>query len=311
MSEDIMRLLSRAEVEEPSTIAGLQVFGLRVDDRPSLDYATLDEVLAAELADVTEIDEGGSVPELKVVNKGDTMLFMMAGDQLIGAKQNRVLNAGIMVAAHSELLIPVSCTEMGRWDYSTRKFGSSGTSSHGKLRAMLARQVYEGYQSGKGPRSNQAGVWNEVAAKLRAMGSHSESVALEQAYEDHGPTLKEIVGQVGVPEGCSGAVFVVHSRIVGADVFDKPATLAKLWPKLVQGYALDALEPCKGEPTPVTREVVREWLQRAAQGKMERFKSVGLGDDIRVEAEEIVGAGLVVDDQPVHVEIFAEAAATP
>jgi hypothetical protein len=36
---------------------------------------------------------------------------------------------------------------------------------------------------------------------------------------------------------------------------------------------------------------------------------VGLGDDIRVEAEEIVGAGLVVDDQPVHGEIFAEAAA--
>jgi hypothetical protein len=96
---------------------------------------------------------------------------------------------------------------------------------------------------------------------------------------------------------------------VGADVFDKPATLAKLWPKLVRGYALDALEPCEGEQTPVTREAVREWLRRATQGKMERFKSVGLGDDIRVEAEEIVGAGLVVDDQPVHVEIFAEAAA--
>jgi hypothetical protein len=41
---------------------------------------------------------------------------------------------------------------------------------------------------------------------------------------------------------------------------------------------------------------------------MERFKSVGLGDDIRVEAQDIVGAGLVVDNQPVHVEIFAEAA---
>jgi hypothetical protein len=309
MSEHIIGLLSRVEVGEPSASAGLQVFGLRLQDRSSLNYATLDEVLAAELADVTEVSEGGAVPELKVVNKGDTMLLLMAGEQLIGAKQNRALNASIMVAAHSEQLIPVSCTEMGRWAYKSRKFWSSGTSSHSNLRAMLAKQVHQSYRSQRGPRSDQGGVWNEVAAKLARMESYSDSGALEKAYEDHQAKLKEIMEHVGVPEGCSGAVFAVNSRILGADVFDKPATLAKLWPKLIRSYALDAIEPSQGEHAPVTRDAVREWLRRAMQGKMEPFKSVGLGDDIRIEAQEIVGAGLVVDDQPVHVEVFAEAAA--
>jgi len=101
MSEHIMRLLSEMEVEEQGGSAGLQVFGLRCHDRPSLDYATLDESLAGDLVDVTEVSEAGAVPELKVVNKGDKMLLLMAGEQLIGAKQNRVLNASIMVAAHN------------------------------------------------------------------------------------------------------------------------------------------------------------------------------------------------------------------
>jgi hypothetical protein len=105
MSEHIMRLLSEIEVEEQGGSAGLQVFGLRSNDRPSLDYATLDESLAGDLVDVTEVSEDGAVPELKVVNKGDKMLLLMAGEQLIGAKQNRVLNASIMVAAHNEQLI--------------------------------------------------------------------------------------------------------------------------------------------------------------------------------------------------------------
>jgi hypothetical protein len=172
---------------------------------------------------------------------------------------------------------------------------------------MLARQAYESYRSEGTPRSDQRGVWNEVASKLRMMGSHSDSGALEKAYEDYEEKLQEVLAQIGVPEGCSGAVFVVNSRIVGADVFDKPATLAKLWPKLIRGYALDSLEPFEGERIPVTRDAVREWLLRATRGRMERFKSVGLGDDVRVEAQELVGAGLVVDDQPVHVEIFTEA----
>lgn len=95
----------------------------------------------------------------------------------------------------------------------------------------------------------------------------SESAALEKAYEDHEAKLKKILDRICVPEGCSGAAFAVHGRIVGADVFDKPATLAKLWPKLIR--------------------VCRCSTRRGRQA----------------------GDRLVVDDQPVHIEIFAEPAA--
>ena len=42
---------------------------------------------------VEEVSEGGSVPNLFVENKGDIRVLFLEGEQLIGAKQNRVLNS--------------------------------------------------------------------------------------------------------------------------------------------------------------------------------------------------------------------------
>src|SRR5687768_9034110 len=92
---------------------------------PALDYATLDEGLAIGDVDVTEISEQGSVPELRVVNRGRQALLVLDGEELVGAKQNRVVNLTIMVPAEFELRIPVSCVEAGRWRHRSRSFSSA------------------------------------------------------------------------------------------------------------------------------------------------------------------------------------------
>jgi ARG and Rhodanese-Phosphatase-superfamily-associated Protein domain len=37
------------------------------------------------------------------------------GQELVGAKQNRVLNVTVLIEAESEVLLPLSCVEEGRW----------------------------------------------------------------------------------------------------------------------------------------------------------------------------------------------------
>src|SRR5262249_3731964 len=207
MSQHLTERLQTVTVTEPQQTGGLQVFGLRWTNGQPFDYLTLDEALAAETLDVTEITEGGSVPTLKVVNKADQRVFLMAGEQLIGAKQNRVLNASILVAGKSELPIPVSCVEAGRWGYRSFKFFSGGPSSHSYLRSKMAKQAHESYRAAGTPQSDQGEVWSEVSRKLSKMRSPSPSQALNQTYEDHMQRLNDVLGQVQVPEGCSGAVF--------------------------------------------------------------------------------------------------------
>ena len=302
--------LQTVEVDEPVEAGGLQVFALRWRPGAPLNYTTLDEGLAAGLLEVTEVTGSGSVPTLKVTNKGDAPAFLMAGEQLSGGKQNRVLNASILVAPHSELPIPVSCVERGRWAYRSANFGSAGSSSHSRLRKLMHAHTTMSYRASGRPDSNQREVWQEVDRKMAETGSHSDTMVLQQMYEDTEVSLKGVSEGLPAPEGASGAVFAYGGRVVGFDLFDQPATLAKLWPKLVRAYAVDARAEAGGAA--VTAAAVRDWLRTAPQPKEETFKSPGLGDDVRLEGATLVGAGLVVDGLPVHVEVFAntEAAAS-
>src|SRR5207249_2011518 len=169
-------------------------FGLSWNCANGIRYRTLDEALAAESMEITETSEGGSVPLLKLLNRGDEPVFLMAGEQLVGAKQNRILNASILAAARGELTIPVSCVEAGRWRYSSPKFASPGTMSHGKLRTLLSRHVHDSAARGAGAVSKQGEVWDEVGRKLQCLGSFSPSDALQQTYEDFKSRLDALVG---------------------------------------------------------------------------------------------------------------------
>jgi hypothetical protein len=300
--------LTTLQVSEPQEAGGLQVFGLFWQQPTPLSYTTLDEGLARGQLEVTEVSDGGSVPSLKVANKGDTMAFLMAGEQLSGGKQNRVLNASILIAAHSELPIPVSCVERGRWAYRSAQFGSAGSSSHSKLRRLMHTHATESYRREGKPSSRQGEVWQEVDRKLSETGSHSHTDMLQQAYEDTQVVLADVLQHLRVPEGACGAVFAYGGRIVGFDLFDQPATLARLWPKLVRAYALDAHAARQEGVPPLTVADVRNWLGAAPQAREEMFKSPGVGDDVRLESQHLVGAGLLVDGNPVHVEAFADAA---
>ena len=91
----------------------------------TLDYLVLDEALASGLVEITEVSEQGSVPELKFINRGPKPVLIVDGEELLGAKQNRIVNLTILVAANSELTIPVSCVEAGRWRSRSRAFTSA------------------------------------------------------------------------------------------------------------------------------------------------------------------------------------------
>jgi hypothetical protein len=77
------------------------------------------------------VSEAGSVPELLVKNLAPSPVLILDGEELIGAKQNRIVNLAILVAAGQTLRIPVSCVEAGRWVHRSREFAAAGRARHG------------------------------------------------------------------------------------------------------------------------------------------------------------------------------------
>ena len=303
--------LKRVQLTGHQQYGSVEIFSLRGPSTNGLVYVTLDESLEAGWIEITEFTEAGQVPRIKIINRSQHMVFLMAGEQVVGCKQNRVVNASMMVPAHSEMPLPVTCVERGRWGYSGAAFASAYSSSHHQLRVMMAAQAAKSYRQTGVPSADQAAVWREVSRKLGTMGSRSSSDALQDVFRDNDKKLKEAVEQLPAPTDCNGAVFVIGGRIAGADLFDKPETLRKLWPKLIKSCTIDALEPSTQNPGSTTPEEITSWLERGASATQESFPSPGVGQDVRIEGEDVLGASLVINDHPVHMELFRRTQALP
>ena len=62
------------------------------------------------------------MPELVAENPLAEDVLLDDGEELVGAKQSRILNVTLLVAAGSKPPIPVSCVEQGRWSRRSESF---------------------------------------------------------------------------------------------------------------------------------------------------------------------------------------------
>jgi ARG/rhodanese/phosphatase superfamily protein len=169
---------------------------LRVSaDSSLLDYCVLDEALASGAVEITEVSEQGSVPDLKLVNRGSTPVLIVDGEELLGAKQNRIVNLTILVAANSELTIPVSCVEAGRWRARSRSFTSAPRTQFATGRAKRMASVSCSMVTRGDRVSDQSEVWSDIAEKSSRLHAASPTSAMDATGGDD-PLLPHIVAHL-------------------------------------------------------------------------------------------------------------------
>ena len=143
----INRLIENISIGEAISHEGLTVFPLLGKVPFAKDYLTLDEALAANTAVITEVSDSGSVPQLLFRNKGGQAVFLLDGEELGGAKQNRILNITILAPAMKDTVIPVSCVEAGRWSLSSPDFKPAPRAQFADSRAKRCMQVSASMES--------------------------------------------------------------------------------------------------------------------------------------------------------------------
>lgn len=105
MDAIIANYLRQVELEALQTFRNMAVLPLLSSTNDSPEYLTLKEALDAELITITEVDASGSVPELIAINPSEHYVLLLDGEELMGAKQNRVLNTSILLRRRSETII--------------------------------------------------------------------------------------------------------------------------------------------------------------------------------------------------------------
>ena len=250
-----------------------------------------------------EVHESGSVPNLAVTNKAKRPLLIPEGEILIGAKQNRVINVTVLVAAGVKFVLPVSCVEAGRWRYKSRHFESKFCAPP-SLRNKKLRAVHRNRSAGGPAASDQGEVWDEVQACLDGVKARSETASLTDAFAAAEETLKEHCKRLVLPEGAAGVLVGRHDRIIGMDLFDSPTTLKTLWDRLSDAYFFDALrEPAAAPPT--SPDLAKRFIDRLGSAAKPRVPALALGEELEIANEGLVGAALLYDGRLCHLAAFA------
>ena len=300
VSPDFQRWMGAVRVGQAAAHGGLMVFWLNAKEQaPALDVATLDEARKSGALLITERDQA-TVPELVVENRGKTHVLLLAGEILIGGKQNRVLREEILLPPLSgPRPIGVFCVEQGRWNEGRTEFASKGSLAQPALRSKLLE------------RPNQNGVWDSVARSARAAEVPASPTGSYQAIYDDGKIqahLSEVERGLTsrAPIPAHGAAVFAGISLLGLDLFHAPSLFGREWPKLLRAHAVEAY---RRPPAPDTLESMFRAQVEATMGQAAKVEgtlrgNAGVGQlfEFRVPAGR--GAALLFEGRAIHTAIL-------
>jgi hypothetical protein len=296
-------------------------------------YLTLKEALDMNMLKITEVNDSGSVPQLKAKNMSELPVLILDGEELVGAKQNRVLNTTILLKGDSETLIPVSCTEEGRWSYNSPEFRDEGSVISHSIRGSKRRSVSTFMARRNSYASDQSEIWGEINHNLRDNGTVSPTRSHRDYYQRKLPHIKDYLDAFDLEEYQVGILVFIDGKIKGIDTVSSPVAYKNLHEKLLKSYALEAVLDKNNSKSSAPSKKSEKFIEniKDAMGsvlnknnstntdyskKSEKFienikdapesklKSLGHGWDHRFESESVLGSALLCQGEIIHASFF-------
>ena len=259
------------------------------------EYLTLKQALEEQKIVITETTDSGSVPQLKVINRGDTFVLLVDGEELVGAKQNRVLNTSILIKGYSEIVVPVSCTEQGRWSYLSREFADSELVMAPLIRAAKMQSVTSSLKFDRSFCSDQGEVWERISHLQADAHVASPTGAMKDVYTSKRLDLDGYVQAIPSLPNQRGLLACINGKVIGLEVLSRASAYATFHTKLVKSYALDAQRSPSQTASKGSATSPQQFLESAFTCTESRFESPGVGHDYRFESPGIAGSALVCD----------------
>jgi hypothetical protein len=272
----------------------IAVFPLRFSGNGGPEYITLKEALERGVFVVTEVSAGGSVPELMVENKGEVAVLILDGEELAGAKQNRVLNTTILVGPKSAAKIPVTCTEQGRWSYVSNHFQESGHHMAASLRMLNIENVNLSLRSGRQFHGDQGAVWDGIDRMAQIADVHSGTGAMRDVFEAKWAVLEDYLKSFKLESGQKGAIVFIGGEVAGLDFVSREQAYGVLHAKLVKSYAMEAMlagERAKAGERVGAAESGKQAEKAGKEAEKEESKQKGTKSSKKGRKEDRVGAG--------------------
>jgi len=285
----------KVSVTGPIVHDNMAVFLILARDHDKREFLTLDQGIDQKLVSVTE-QEREQVDKLLIENKSDKPLFLQEGDRIQGGKQDRIIVTSLVIPAKSgKLPLPTFCCEAGRWT-----LGKEGRAFGNVENRIFAPQSVRAAAKGSPGGSGQGAVWANVAkdkkAAMEKLGSKNTNTTLNETLDSaEVKKLCEACDRVtkDLPAkhpDAVGVAIAINGKIEEVDIYPNPSLLARMFPRLVKSYALQAAlekDRLKGKPAPVVKTEDVEKFMKVGKEQSRRFE--GINADNRIRFRETSG----------------------
>ena len=144
-----------------------------------------------------------------------------------------------------------------------------------------------------------------VAEGLHELNAASPTSSLADGYEAAEEDLQQYRKEIPLLNGTAGVVVAQGDRIVGMDLFDSPDTLQALWGRLSDAYFFDALRNRKRRRK-TSLKAAHKFLEQVAASVKPRMPALGLGYELEVAGDDMVGNALLYSERICHLAAFSE-----
>lgn len=280
---------------------------------------------------VKEVSAAGRVPTLYVINDCKSHVLFLEGDQLVGAKQNRICNSSVLIAPESFAEIPVSCVEQGRWAKKSSAFASSNNSATPEMRKILkeskreARKKYilqqqlaeldedasELHEHAAVHHASQGAVWDKVETMQSMHLSPSQTSSMDDVFESKRNLIERALQTFKYPLNAQGWIIAINGEIQTIEMFGEKVLCEKAWERVMGGCVLESMGKVgqrhrgKKETMPKIDRVKEQQVFRALDRLMKlvwaRVAAVSAGEEYRGDDGSLIGSQLQLDGQLVHL----------
>ena len=281
------------ELLNPQSYENMAIIPLKSEGNYKLDILTLKKGFELGLVEVKECSTS-TVNTIIVKNNAVTPLILIDGEEVVGGDQNRIVNATTVIAAKTEMKIPVSCTEKGRWAYKSEFEDSKYIANYNTRKA---KEIASRSNS-----SSQAAVWESIN-KLEIENDYmSPTSAMEESYEQLKANHEEIIKQFKIADGQNGILIIINGEIKGFELFLNHDIYKKFHEKILKSYLIDS----KIENTTFTINIdaAKSVIDNVFDSPFEKRDNHGLEEAFGFENDEGLGTLYTYENHIVHLSFF-------
>jgi hypothetical protein len=268
------------------------------------EYLLLKEALATGEFTISEVSEFGDVPNLLATNRLDLPVLIIEGEELLGGKQNRIVNTTVMVAANTKVTLPVSCVEQGRWHHESLTHKYSGRVIDRTIRYEKLARMARNPRARREHRADQGLVWELVQERLEAENLVSQTEAAYEIYKKRRKELIDWKSELRIYDDQCGFALINGGALIGAELHVPARKFKVQFDALVYSYLIELLKlPQRGKPSASNSRELRAMLGEPLEESF--VQGVSLGKNAYVAWKDYIGHGLLVDDQLIQFSIIS------